>query len=293
MSFSSNRKDEIIAHQYKSKCCKKALLSGALFAKGELKENKIYLSVENLKYAEYIKSLIYDVCGKDTEVFVPESGGRRVMLSFWAPTFVKYLSEISTSPVLSAKCPSCPSSFFRGIFLVSGRACDPDKQYRLEFSAGQRISQMKEFFRENSLFFSEAKQGGKSILYTGKASVIADFFGKMGINNVVFNLVNAQLTSELKNRVNRLRNCETNNIGRTVNASSRHSAAIEALEENNLISTLPEELEKTARMRLLYRDYSLVRLAAEFSPPITKSGLSHRLNKIVEIAENLLNRKFD
>ena len=47
MSFSSNRKDEIIAHQYKSKCCKKALLSGALFAKGELKENKIYLKIVN------------------------------------------------------------------------------------------------------------------------------------------------------------------------------------------------------------------------------------------------------
>ena len=107
---------------------------------------------------------------------------------------------------------------------------------------------------------------------------------------MAFLLMNSKIEGEFKNSANRVRNCETNNILKTVSASARWVSAIEALDEANLLSTLPDELEKTARLRLEYRDYSLARLAAEFTPPISKPGLSHRLNKIVELSDILLKK---
>ena len=82
-----------------------------------------------------------------------------------------------------------------------------------------------------------------------------------------------------------------NNISKTVAASARVLDAIKALQDANLLSTMPEELESTAMLRLQYPDYSLARLAAQFTPPISKPGLSHRLNKIVDFADNALGKR--
>ena len=111
------------------------------------------------------------------------------------------------------------------------------------------------------------------------------------MNATTFLLMNSKIESEFKNTANRIRNCETNNIIKSISASAKFVEAIEALESANLLSTLPEELEKTARLGLQYKDYSLARLAAEFTPPISKPGLSHRLNKIYDIYTSLVENK--
>ena len=103
--------------------------------------------------------------------------------------------------------------------------------------------------------------------------------------------MNAKIEGELRNNANRVFNCDTNNIDKAVRASLKHISYISRLDEANLLSSLPEELEATARLRLLYKDYSLAQLAAISVPSISKSGLSHRLNKISEIAEKLLTKK--
>ena len=166
---------------------------------------------------------------------------------------------------------------------------NPERQYRLEF-APAGIDNLSLFFRDSGMQFSETKRGKESILYTSKSTVMEDFFAAAAMNSTVFSLMNAKIEGEFKNDANRITNCETNNILKTVAASGRWIEAITALDEANLLSSLPDELEKTARLRLEYRDYSLTRLAAEFTPPISKPGLSHRLNKIVEISHSLLGK---
>ena len=118
--------------------------------------------------------------------------------------------------------------------------------------------------------------------------MLEDFFALIGINNAAFALMNAQIEGELRNNANRIFNCDTNNIDKSVRESHRQIVAITRLEEANLLSSLPEELEKTARLRLLHKDLSLAQLAAVSVPAISKPGLSHRLNKIIEIADRLL-----
>ena len=86
----------------------------------------------------------------------------------------------------------------------------------------------------------------------------------------------------------RLTNCETNNIKKAVDAAAKQKALIERLEEKGLLSFLPDEIADTARLRMQYPDLSLSQLAAVSVPSITKSGLSHRLSKVMELGERLL-----
>ena len=290
MSFLSERKKEILNQPYKSACCRRALINGAVFAKGVKDGEHITLSFEDKNTTEYIALLIKEFFGKEPEIYVPKTGGRRRVLKFRSPACEKYLSSIGadSSAYFIEKCNTCRSAFLRGIFLACGRISDPAKQYRLEFAPSDRIDQLLSLFSESNLAFSKAKKETEILLYTSNSAVIEDFFAAAAMNSTVFSFMNAKIEGEFKNEANRIRNCETNNILKTVAASGRWIEAIEALDEANLLSTLPEELEKTARLRLEFRDYSLARLAAEFTPPISKPGLSHRLNKILEISQSLL-----
>ena len=104
----------------------------------------------------------------------------------------------------------------------------------------------------------------------------------------VFQVMNSKINAELRNNANRIANCETSNIEKAVNSSMKQIAVILELERAQLLSSLPEELERTARLRLEHRDLSLSQLAAISVPPISKSGLSHRLNKIMQLAKKHL-----
>jgi DNA-binding protein WhiA len=292
MSFSSERKEEIIAHQYKSQCCRKALLYGVLIAKGSASDDVVTIALESRETINYISGLIKEMFNKEPELHIPPKGGRAKFLNFKSSACARHIAQLeSENAVLyNEKCSGCKAAFLSGIFLASGRVVNPEKRYRLEFAPLFRRERIKNFFLEQEMPLSEADRRGEKILYSGNSSVSEDFFAAIGLNSTAFLLMNSKIVNEFKNSANRIRNCETNNIEKTVSASARWVAAIEELEKANLLSSLPEELEKTARLRLEYKDYSLSRLAAEFSPPISKPGLSHRLNRIVEIAESLLRK---
>jgi DNA-binding protein WhiA len=100
--------------------------------------------------------------------------------------------------------------------------------------------------------------------------------------------MNEQITSDLDNYVQRISNCTSGNISKTVDAAIKYNSVISRLEEANLLSSLPEELAATAMLRLENTDLTLAELARISVPPISKSGLAHRLNKILELGEKLL-----
>ena len=108
------------------------------------------------------------------------------------------------------------------------------------------------------------------------------------MNSAAFAVMNEKIQGEFRNNANRVANCETNNIEKAVASSVRLLPLLRELERKGLLSQLPEELEQTARMRMKHEDLSLSQLAALFTPKITKSGLSHRLKSINELAVSLL-----
>ena len=133
----------------------------------------------------------------------------------------------------------------------------------------------------------------ETLVYFRNSAALEDFFALANMNQTAFDIMNAKINGELRNTANRIANCETNNIDRAVSASMTQIALIEELVERGLISLLPDELERTARFRMENSDMSLSQMAGAITPPISKSGLSHRLKKITEMAENILNGKLD
>jgi len=293
VSFSSDLKHKILEQPYKSACCRRAFVNGIIFSKGKILNDEINISLESSECIEYTSVLIKEFFGISVSYATDLHGGRRKVISFRSPACQRYLDSLLdyASPLFKERCSLCSSAFLRGVFLASGRVSDPKKQYRIEFSPSSNVDRLLNYLTDLGLSFSKTVRRTENILYTGNSSVSEDFFAAIGMNSAAFFLMNSKIESEFKNNANRIRNCETNNIMKTVSASARWVEAIEALEEANLLSTLPDELEKTARLRMEYKDYSLARLAAEFTPPISKPGLSHRLNKIVEISEVLLGKK--
>jgi len=294
VSFSQEQKMSIIAQSVKTSCCKRAMLQGILTARGHICEDQIHISVDSIDTANFIRELILDVYSKEAVNISSSLGGRRKILSFGAKSVVKYLSEIDEFGIsYPEKCSMCQSFFLKGLFLAAGRVSDPIKQYSLEFSVGSRAGVLADFFILHGLEPKISVKKSETLVYFRNSTILEDFFALANMNQTAFDVMNAKIKGELRNTANRIANCETNNIDRAVSASMSQIALIEELIDKGLISLLPDELERTARFRMENKDMSLSQLAGAITPPISKSGLSHRLKKITGMAENILNGKLD
>lgn len=292
MSFSAEQKREIIMQAPKALCCKRAFLSGVLLTRSTLDGGNIYVTLENTEQSDFIASLVYEIYAKEATRISQKNGGRRSVIAFFSPAAERFLTSGMPFGQLPGKqCKSCGGEFIRGLFFASGKVSDPDKQYSLEFSPNANFNALFEYLRGLGLSPKIASRGEKEVIYFRQSTEIEDFFAFAAMNHTIFELMNAKINSEIRNNANRVANCETNNIGKAVDASAKQSEAIGELIEANLLSSLPEELERTARLRHKYPDLSLSQLAALHSPPISKPGLSHRLKKIMDFAQQMLRHK--
>lgn len=291
MSFSSNQKGTIIESAYKSSCCRRALLSGVLFAKGRVEGDDVIIALERQIYADFVSRLVREFYGKQADVTRPSCGGRVMHLKFTSSSATKYLTDLSKNKQkYTQKCQSCLSAFLRGVFLAGGRVSDPEKQYSLEFSLGERTEDFCDFLSELGICSAVSHKKSGVVLYIRNSSDIEDFYGYAAMNPAMFAFIQAKFEGEARKNIMRVTNCMTNNIQKAVDAAAKQNALIAELERANLLSSLPEELESTARLRLKYPDLSLAQLSNISVPPISKPGLSHRLKKIMELGAQLLHK---
>ena len=294
MSFSSDIKNEIMRATYKNACCRRALLDGMLAAKGIASDGTVSFNTENLETAAFANTLIKDFFGKEVDVTAPARGGRCKTVSFKSKAAASYILDAEQTRRVSFKerCPLCRMAFFRGVFFSVGRVTDPAKQFCLEFSLGNKLIYFAEFFMEAGLEMKISSRASERLLYTKNSTVIEDFFSMADLNGATFTIMNVKIANDLKNNANRLRNFDTVNITKAVDAANAQITVIRELDRRGLLSSLPTELEATARMRLENPDMSLSQLAIHSIPAVTKSGISHRLRKIMEFGERLL-KKYD
>ena len=90
----------------------------------------------------------------------------------------------------------------------------------------------------------------------------------------------------MRNKINRKVNFETANIDRSVAAATEQREAIRKLRADNRFDDLPEELKELAQLREEYPEASLKELGSLLSVSLSRSGIYHRLNKIVSIANS-------
>ncbi len=180
-------------------------------------------------------------------------------------------------------------AFLRGAYLCAGVTSDPAKSYHFEIVASD-MAFAEKLIAQIAFFNIDAgvtKRKGRPVVYVKEGAQIAELLGQMGAHRCMIAFENARILNDMRGNVNRRVNCETANITKTVNSAVRQIDCIKRIEKTIGLSALPESLRQMAEVRLKYPDEPLADLGLHFDPPIGKSGVNHRLRRIVDLAEDL------
>ena len=130
-----------------------------------------------------------------------------------------------------------------------------------------------------------AVRGGGHVLYFKQSDLISDCLTFLGAPVAAMGIIEAKLEKELNNKVNRRCNCDDANTSKVVEAAQEQLSAIRILKGNGMFQRLPAKLQQAAAAREKNPEVSLTELAAMMEPPISKPAMSHRLKKLVQIAQ--------
>ena len=186
-------------------------------------------------------------------------------------------------PFLLDEC--CTSSYLAGIFCAFGTATEPSKRFHLSITAPAEIAEDVYDLFPDWIKPLRTVRKGKTVFYYGSSAGIEDFLTYIGACKFSLEVMRNTVLKNVRSESNRLSNAEYANIARSTAASASVTSAIAILRKASAFDKLPPELIETAKMREKYPDLSLKDLCLCFSPPLSKSGLSHRLKRIVQAAE--------
>lgn len=177
----------------------------------------------------------------------------------------------------------------REAFIKSGSMSDPNKKYHLEitFKTKKKAEEMKQLLENFNIHAKIIKREKEYMLYIKEGEEISNFLALIGANTSVIKFEEVRVLKETRNDINRLVNCETANLNKTINAAVKQIEDIKFIKSKHKFSMLPENLKEIANLRIENPDVSLIELGKMLSQPIGKSGVNHRLKKISSIAEEL------
>ena len=182
-------------------------------------------------------------------------------------------------------------AYLRGAFLAGGSVNNPETSaYHLEISSlykehGEALADLMNYFELNAKTI-ERKKG--YVTYLKEAEKISDFLSLVGAYQAMLKFEDVRIVRDMRNSVNRIVNCETANLNKTIGAALRQVENIRFIDNAIGLDQLPEKLREIARLRVEYQDVTLKELGEMVSTgAVSKSGVNHRLRKIDEIAENL------
>ena len=188
--------------------------------------------------------------------------------------------------VLEAK-ENIKKAFIRGVFLGSGTINNPKNKYHLEiiFRKMEFAQTSIEILKEFGIALKILNTSERYSLYTKDGEEISKFLAFIGASSSVLKFEEIRVYRDMRNNINRIVNCETANLSKTVNAAVKQIEAINKLKENGKFAKLPDTLKELAELRVENPESSLTELGKMLKSPIGKSGVNHRLQAILKIAE--------
>lgn len=174
----------------------------------------------------------------------------------------------------------------RGVFMGSGSINDPNKKYHLEisFNIEENLNGVISILKILGINTKKMIIENKKSLYIKEGEEISKFLALIGAAKAVMKFEEIRIRKEMRGKVNRIVNCETANLNKTINASIEQIAAIKKLKENGKFNNLSDNLKEIANLRLENPDMALSDLGKKLDKPLGKSGVNYRLRKIMEIA---------
>ena len=183
-------------------------------------------------------------------------------------------------------------AIIRGTFMGAGSINNPEREYHLEMEVTneQNMNTVLNLLLEFGIKAKYMEAKNKYYIYLKEGEEISKFLALIGAAKAVMKFEDIRIQKEMRGKVNRLVNCETANLNKTINASIEQIAAIRKLQENGEFKKLDDNLKEIALLRLENPDMSLIELGKKLKVPIGKSGVNYRLKKIMEIANGLVGK---
>ena len=312
MSFSSTAKEELIRLPLGKSCCILSELSALTQTSGSLAFRgagriQVTYRVENAALARRIFLLLrtqLNIVAKLHCVQHARLGGRRsCVLTLGDKDSQRLLIALHmmeqdedggitlrrTTPRHPMTRQCCRRAFLRGAFLGAGSITSPDKSYHFEIVAGEEHLRktLCRLLEKADLPVHTFQRKGQTVVYLKSAQQIADVLALMGASASVLELENIRITRQMRAGANRASNCDEHNSEKMLNAADRQIEAIKLISIQRGLFTLPPGLREMARLRLEHPSLSLTELGQLMEPPVGKSGVNHRMRRIMDVAKEI------
>ncbi len=314
MSFSSKVKEELAGHVSKARHCRMAELAAILGGCGRIRLTppSIEVQSESSAVVKKVFTLLQKTFNINANVSLRRgrkgSKVKQYTLCLQEPekvrrvlTDIGFIREangvlqyknIATDEMLQRSC--CLKAYIRGAFLAGGSINDPQKNYHIEIlnqdlEHAEILQRSLREFGIESRILDRTRPSNRTVyvLYLKDGEQIIDVLSVMKAHISLMELENVRIVKEVRNNVNRQVNCETANLNKTISAAVKQVSDIRYLMDKGALSSLPPELVAMAEVRLENEDLPLKDLGQLLDPPVSKSGVNHRLRKLSQAAEEL------
>ena len=291
-SFSSKVKDELSELDLKnSNSCVAELSAILIFGENTGIDNNIVIKNDRAQTLARIQALFKRTLNEAPSIDVRNS--RRGYSISVAPDAVEELGvffsengDIELDEDIFADEES-KRAFLRGAFIISGTVNSPQKDYSCElFTSNENMALLaSEILTSFGVHANTIKRKGYYVTYLKDKNSVSDFLNIIGAHNCMMELMMTQIEKDMRNRMNRQINCKTANIDKTIKASVRQCEAIEKIMKRPVWETLDEQIKQLALLRLENVELGLSQLGALLTPPMNKSSVNRKMNKLISLAE--------
>jgi len=299
MSFCSEVKSQIVSSTPEKGCCMRAETYGLLLFSHLLTKEKHIFKTEQYCTAQLMSELIAACCGAYVDIEEHRSvGGERVLYSISVPELdqrERILESFDITDdeaadvdlgILELEC--CREAFVRGAFLAGGTVSAPEKGYHIEISAHtEEICKklQKILSKQYGIACHISARRKNYYVYVKEADGVEDMLALLGAGDAYFAMIGLRIQRDIQNKTNRVYNCDQANINRTLDAAQEQISAIRLIEKTIGIENLPPELRELAQLRVENSEMSLRELGDSLTTPLSRSGVNHRMKKLMEIAK--------
>ena len=313
MSFSSDCKEELCRVRCDKACCRMAELSALYMTLGAISLlGRGQLCVQFTVESPAIARRVFVLLQKETQTvaqlhYVTHArfGGRRkcvltvgpnrapallTRLGMMSPDEAGVPALRSTSPRVKLTRDCCRRAFLRGALLGCGSISNPEHSYHLELTPRDEALRLNiaRCLQSLDVPVKQTERRGVVSLYVKQSDHIATLLTAAGAHQAVTTLESMRVRRQVLGTVNRALNCDNANLQKQMNASQQQLTSIAQLMESERFASLPPALQAVARARLQAPDMSLEELGQTLEPPIGKSGVNHRMRRLMQFAREEL-----
>ncbi|MEO3947697.1 DNA-binding protein WhiA [Gorillibacterium sp. CAU 1737] len=311
MSFAAQTKKELTLLE-SGGCCETSELAALIRMNGSVQKTGqrivLDISTENAAIARRIYLLLKKLYQVHTELLVRKKMRLKKNNVYMVRVPVRVQEILSSLKIVSnegflftpgidkdlIKNNCCKRAYLRGAFLAGGSVNNPEgSSYHLEIASMYEehchaLVQLANRFDLNARCI-ERKKG--FIFYLKEGEKIIEFLNLIGAHQALLRFEDVRIMKDMRNSVNRIVNCETANLNKTIGAAVRQIDNIRLIEKEMGLENLPEKLREVAEVRLKHPDVNLKEVGDLLKGTVSKSGVNHRLRKLDEIAEKLRNSR--